>query len=224
MQNILDSEKPKYEHTIEELEAAVADMTIQGTEQIFNACKALCVIAAHKKGYIRAYSCPVRENGWCPGGFLEDYLNYCAMQMVARRTLDITEEYPTKRFNGKIASWLAYANSMVKWWLIEYNKSVIDYSFIQIPEFREEGEEEGECEVQGLEWADSSTRVSKIIELRAGINAKNILRALESLPEEFEPYHYEIMYYLATKKVLDSKARPFIVLGGKQLIRSLIYD
>lgn len=214
------TKKVEYEQTIAEIDAELLDLHNDSRERVFYLAKTLCSIAANRKGYTKPYTCAVRENGNCANGFIDDYLNYCALKLVGRRELDVTGQYPTKRFCGKVSSWLAYANSMVRWWLIEYNTSVIDYNVLQLAE-----NIDSEDENNNFEWVDERASDPFLIsEMLCGITAKNIINTLKKMPSDFDKYHYDILYYLVTQKFLDCSKSNFAIIGGKYLIRSLIYD
>lgn len=216
MKNQTTIEKTQYKQTIAEMNAEMLNMEIGNTPHMWEIAKTLATIAASAKGYLKGNGVAIRENG--NEGSIDGFLSYCAVKLMTRRGYDLTKEYPnTKRkLHGPVYSWMGYANEMVRWWLIEYNKTVINYDELgELCNYRQDG--------SLIDRVDPTNFEDRIL-LRASITPKNILYSLEKLPDDFDPFHYEILYYLATKKLLYKEHKACVLLGARYLIWCIAYS
>jgi len=181
------------------------------TEEIFMDMKTLMTSVATGKGYIRKGQSKIRK-----GGTPDDFLNYCTMKMCERwkKQGNILEAAIGQT---KIDNWCAYANMVMFSYLVEYNKSIFDMDFTQIPL---QTDKDGEISEIGVEDPKSFKGFQEIA-LKYNISYKSVKLALAKLPVEIKKYTIDLIYYINYNKFLDKSKKNFVLVGIKLFRRNL---
>lgn len=181
--------------------------------EIFSDMKILMTSVATAKGYIKKGQSKIRK-----GGSPDDFLNYVTIKMCERWKKQKDDDLINGEYGKtRIENWCAYANIVIYTLLNEYNRSVVDFNFSQMPTQRDKDGEETEIEYENPKALDEL----ECFMLKELITPATIKQAIDQLPEDLKWYMLDSLFYILYGKFLDPSKKNFAIVGAKMLKRSL---
>lgn len=181
--------------------------------EIFLDMKTLMTSVAVAKGYIKKGQCKIRK-----GGTPDDFLNYCTMR-VCERWKKQGDILTAAVGQTKIDNWCAYGQIVMFSYLAEYNRSIFDLDFSQVPLQIDDDDEVSEIQLE-----DTSSEIDfKSIVVRQNFSKETIYRAASKLPRDLQIYLVDILYYITYNKFLDQSKKTFAIVGTN-FLRGILQD
>lgn len=183
------------------------------TASIFMDMKTLMTAVAAAKGYIKKGQSKIRK-----GGTPDDFLNYVTVRMCERWQKQKTDDLlygPVGK--TRIENWCAYAQICIFSLLNEYNRSVMDYDFIQMPKYQDK---DGEFKDVDLEDRKQEMELDSILS-SGKITKTTIKSCIDNLPEDLRRYSVDALFYMTYNRVFDKSHEAFAIIGARILRRSL---
>ena len=172
---------------------------------------------ATAKGYIRKGQSKIRQ-----GGSPDDFLNFVTIKMCERWKKQRDDVINSDGIEGevgktKIDNWCAYANICMFSLLNEYNRSIVDFDFAQIPTQRDKDGDETPIEIESPKAFDDLQSAF----LGMSITPQAIERYINTLPMSLRIYMLDSLFYILYGKFLDPSKKNFALVGARLLERSM---
>lgn len=185
----------------------------ENVSDIFMDMKTLMTSVASAKGYIKKGQSKIRQ-----GGSPDDFLNFVTIKMCERWQKQKSDDL----INGpvgktRIENWCAYANITMFNHLIEYNRSILDFDYEQMPT---QVDKDGDITEIEIENPKEFSVLSNII-LKEKLTPEHILHVIETFPSDLREFMPDAIFYLIYNRFMDSERRDFTIIAVRLLRRAL---